>query len=204
MAPPAQAVEGEPVLVAVGDAVCDPDSEYFRDGAGTSTKCRHRAVSDRILSRDPSAVVLLGDAQYETAKFSEFFDSGAYDDTYGRFLGITKPALGNHEWKTAGAAGFFDYFGDPKPYYAWDPAPQYRTADGGPVWRAYVLDTTCHDGSPEGCKPSSAQLDWLKADLEANPAQCVLAAAHHPPFLRAARQPAERPPIHGRAVRGAC
>ena len=35
-----------------------------------------------------------------------------YDPTWGRHKGRTRPAPGNHEYETAGASAYFDYFGD--------------------------------------------------------------------------------------------
>jgi hypothetical protein len=35
----------------------------------------------------------------------------ANDASWGRFKGISRPVLGNHEYGTSGARGYFDYFG---------------------------------------------------------------------------------------------
>ena len=37
----------------------------------------------------------------------------SYDRTWGRVKAITRPVVGNHEYETPGAAGYFDYFNGP-------------------------------------------------------------------------------------------
>lgn len=167
-APPATAA-ATPVLAAVGDAACDPASPYYNGGNGTATQCRQKAVSGMVLARRPSALVMLGDAQYENGTLAKY--QASYAPSWGRLKSVTKPVLGNHEWRTSGAAGHNAYFGNPAHYYAWNPAPG---------WRAYVLESTCHYSVTGACAPSSRQLDWLRRDLAANPRACVLAAWHHP------------------------
>ena len=83
------------------------------------------------------------------------------------------PVIGNHEYQTPGAAGYFGYFGaaaaGPGGYYALDAG----------TWRVYVINSEC---SFVGCGSGSAQLAWLTADLAANPRSCVLALWHEPRF----------------------
>ena len=96
--------------------------------------------------------------------------ANCYAPSWGRFKARTKAAAGNHDWLTAGAAGYFGFFGYNRSYYAYDLG----------AWRVYVIDSNC---SPVGgCGVGSAQYNWLKADLAANPTACVAAYWHHPRF----------------------
>ena len=81
---------------------------------------------------------------------------------------------GNHEYVTAGAAGYFDYFGaragpGGTGWYAYDLGS----------WRIYALNSNCAE---VGCGAGSAQEQWLRADLATSPHACVLAYWHHPRF----------------------
>src|SRR5439155_20129426 len=83
-----------------------------------------------LLAATPLAGVLaLGDNQYEQGQLSQYL--GSYELSWGRFKSLTFPAVGNHEYGTPGAAGYFDYFngsgsldgpagGRGKGYYSFD------------------------------------------------------------------------------------
>lgn len=165
--PPPPPPGGAPVIAAAGDIACDPTSSAFNNGLGTATSCRQKYVSD--LLGDADAVLPLGDLQYEDATLAKFQQS--YDLSWGRFKSKTRPASGNHEYLTAGAAGYFDYFGSAagergKGYYAYDLGN----------WRLYALNSNV------SMSAGSAQEQWLRQDLSANPRSCVLAYFHHPRF----------------------
>ena len=81
---------------------------------------------------------------------------------------------GNHEYGTAGAAGYFSYFGA----RAGTAGAGWYAYDLG-TWRIYALNSNC---AVVGCDAGSAQEQWLRADLAANPRACVLAYWHHPRF----------------------
>ena len=53
-------------------------------------------------------VLTLGDNVYQNGTASEF--SSCYGPTWGRFKSRTRPTPGNHDYNTAGASGYFDYF----------------------------------------------------------------------------------------------
>ena len=87
----------DPEVVAAGDISC-PDP------------CRAQRRTARLIGRiDPTAVLTLGDNQYEDGRLADFRDS--YDPTWGRFKRRTFPSPGNHDYHVAGAAGYFTYFG---------------------------------------------------------------------------------------------
>ena len=66
-------------------------------------------TSDLVLALDPAMVLTFGDHAYNDGSPSQF--SNYYDPTWGRFKNITEPSPGNHDWHTAGAAGYEGYFG---------------------------------------------------------------------------------------------
>lgn len=146
-------------IVAVGDIACAPGAEV------TATTCRQAATARVARSLAPSAVVPLGDLQYERGSLADFRRS--YDVSWGPLKGITKPLPGNHEYKTPGAAGYYDYFGRTAPgYFAWNAGR----------WRVYNLNTEC---SVIDC---DREARWLAADLAANPRRCQVIALHRPRF----------------------
>ena len=167
-------VAAQPVkVVAVGDIACDPADANYNGGAGTATACRMRATSDLALALDPDAVLLLGDNQYENGALAKY--QASYDPSWGRLKAITYPVPGNHEYLTAGAAGYYAYFGAA----AADPAQGWYSFDLG-GWHIVALNSNC--AGVGGCGPDSPQGQWLAADLAAHPGVCTLAYWHHPRF----------------------
>ena len=156
---PTQAPGEDPVLVGAGDiASC----------RGTGDE-RTAAILDAIAG----TVFTLGDNAYESGTAVEVAD--CYGPSWGRHLARTRPAPGNHDYRTAGAAGYFAYFGD----RAGASASGYYSYDVG-AWHVVVLNSNCADAG--GCDAGSPQLDWLRRDLDAHPARCTLAYWHHPRF----------------------
>ena len=70
----------DPVIAAAGDIACDPVSRYFNGGAGLGRRCAHSATSDALLNIDLSAVLALGDLQYEDGQLANFMAS--FDPTW--------------------------------------------------------------------------------------------------------------------------
>lgn len=171
-----------PVIAAVGDIACDPTDPDFNGGQGTATRCRQAAVASLLDPSALAAVLPLGDVQYECGGFQAFMQS--YDRSWGRVKAITRPALGNHEYKTSGgtdcdrtgrALGFFRYFGA----VVGSPDNGYYSYDLG-TWHLVVLNSEC--SAVGGCGPGSPQERWLRADLAASRRTCTLAYWHHPLF----------------------
>lgn len=160
-------------IAAAGDIACDPGSSFWNGGQGSGLNCRQRATSDLLVGAGYAAVLALGDIQYEDGAYSKFLAS--YDPSWGRVKSITKPAPGNHEYQTSGAAGYYQYFGAA----AGDPAKGYYSFDLG-GWHLVALNSNC--SAVGGCGAGSPQEQWLRADLAANPASCTLAYWHHPRF----------------------
>lgn len=162
-----------PVIGAAGDIACDTADPGFNGGNGTASTCRMKATSDLLLGLGLTAVLTLGDNQYEHGVLARY--QASYHPTWGRLLAITRPVPGNHEYLTAGAAGYFSYFGAA----AGDPAKGYSSHDLG-AWHLIALNSNC--AAVGGCGIGSPQEQWLAADLAAHPGVCTLAYWHHPRF----------------------
>lgn len=161
-----------PTIAAAGDIACGPASPAFNRGAGDGLRCRQRATSDLLLARHVR-VLALGDTQYEAGSYADFLES--YDASWGRVRAITVPVPGNHEYRTAGAKGYFRYFGRA----ARAAARGYYSFDLGD-WHLIALNSNCDEVG--GCGSGSAQEAWLRADLAASRTRCTLAYWHHPRY----------------------
>lgn len=167
------AAPADPVIAAAGDIACDPEDANYNDGAGTAAGCRMRATSDLLTGGGWDAVLLLGDNQYVDGALWKYRFS--FHPTWGRLGPLLRPAPGNHEYLTPGAAGYFDYFGP----LAGERSTGYYSFDLG-TWHVVVLNSNC--GDIGGCGPGSLQLRWLEKDLADHPRACTLAYWHHPRF----------------------
>jgi hypothetical protein len=178
-ASPASAAD--PVIAAAGDIACSPDDGSFNSGAGTATACRQMATSDLLTGGGLTAVLPLGDMQYECPTASSLALS--YDPSWGRVKAISHPVPGNHEYIGASRPGctnavdaYYSYFGAA----AGNPATGYYSYDLGD-WHVIALNTNT-SCSVIACSAGSAQEQWLQADLAAHPAACTLAYFHEPLF----------------------
>lgn len=118
-------------------------------------------------------VFALGDEAYPNGSPDNF---RLFDRTWGRFVGRMHPAPGNHEYATAGASGYFGYFGDAAGQYGLG----YYSFDLG-AWHIVSLNSNYEYGV--SVTAGSAQAVWLQSDLAATPnKKCTLAFWHHPLF----------------------
>jgi hypothetical protein len=148
----------DPVLVGAGDiAGCDTTDDE---------------QTAKLLDNIAGTVFTLGDNAYNSGTAAEF--SNCYEPTWGRHKARTKPSVGNHEYLTSGASGYFNYFGAA----AGDPKKGYYSYDRG-EWHVIVLNSNC---SYVSCAVGSAQEQWLRADLAAHQNKCTLAYWHAPLF----------------------
>jgi hypothetical protein len=111
----------------------------------------------------------LGDNQYNSGSLTQF--NAVYNPTWGRVKSITRPTIGNHEYGTSNASGYFTYFGSA----AGDPAKGYYSYDIG-TWHVVTLNSNC---TIVACTAGSAQEQWLRADLSAHPSTCTVVTTHH-------------------------
>ena len=141
-------------------------------GAGDIVACGSSGALETaaLLAANPGTVFTLGDNAYPIGSDADF---SCFDQSWGRYKAGMLPTVGNHEYQTAHAAGYFDYFGA-----AAAPPYGYYAVNVG-AWRVYVLNSEC---SFVSCTAGSAQLAWLRADLAADDHACVLAMWHEPRF----------------------
>lgn len=161
----------DPVLVTAGDiAGCS-----WSDDQATAT----------LVDSIPGTVVTLGDNVYPNGTAAEF--TSCYDPTWGRFKSRTRPTPGNHDYNTAGASGYFDYFNGPgnQTGPAGERSRGYYSFELG-SWHVVVLNSECEPSTglwlKGGCAAGSAQEVWLRADLAAAPTNNIILTWHKPRF----------------------
>ena len=161
--PPPPPGDTDPRVLAAGDI-----ADCVSPGAEATAK---------LLDVRAGTILPLGDLAYEEGDANDF--AQCYDPTWGRHRGRTRPAPGNHEYRTPGASGYFDYFGAA----AGAARTGWYSFDLG-QWHIVSLNSEdCVDA--DGCAAGSAQLQWLAADLAAHPAECTLAYFHQPRYSSA-------------------
>jgi acid phosphatase type 7 len=161
-------VDGRPVVVAAGDiADCAREDDE-------ATASLVGGIEGRVLT--------LGDHAYPDGSAENF--TRCYEPSWGRFKARTLPSPGNHEYETAGASGYFAYFGRA----AGDPDKGYYSYDLG-SWHIVALNSNCGVGEIR-CGPGSSEGRWLEEDLAANDEKaCTLAYFHHPLFTSGSYRP---------------
>jgi hypothetical protein len=158
-----------------------PDAVLLAAGDIASCSSSGDEVTARLLDGLPGTIAALGDLAYQNGTATEF--ARCFGPSWGRHRERIRPAIGNHEYGSAGAAPYFRYFGAS----AGDPGRGYYSYDLG-AWHVVVLNSNC---GLVGCQAGSAQERWLRADLAANPRACTLAYWHHPLFTSGANHPGE-------------
>src|SRR5439155_6143583 len=114
------------------------------------------SVTANLLDDIPGTVFAAGDNAYPSGTSAQY--ANCYDPTWGRHKARTRSVPGNHDYSTAGAAGYFGYFGAA----AGEPGKGYYSFDLG-AWHIIALNSNIDMGA------GSAQELWLRADLTANP-----------------------------------
>ena len=149
-------------VAAAGDIACAT--------AESRPGCRAAETASLVRRLDPGLVLALGDLAYEDGSLGEFKEG--YAPTWGAFRQRTFPVPGNHEYGTAGAAGYRQWWGTAA-------TPNGHTWHSRRIgsWLLLGLDSNCSEVG--GCGPGSPQGRWLAAELRQAPA-CVLALWHHP------------------------
>lgn len=154
----------DPILVGAGDiASCSSSGDE-----------QTAKLLNSIFAGGASGLVFTaGDSVYDSGTALEF--ANCYNPSWGQFKDKTKPAVGNHEYLTTGASGYFNYFGAA----AGDPAKGYYSYNLG-SWHILVINSNC--SKVGGCGAGSPQESWVRADLAAHPGLCQAAYWHHPRF----------------------
>jgi hypothetical protein len=159
--------EANPIVLAAGDIA-------------SCTRPGDEATAVLLEAYPAATVAPLGDTAYESGTDEEF--AKCYGPSWGRAKARTKPTLGDHEYQTPGAAGYFRYFGAA----AGEPGRGYYSYDLG-GWHIVVLNSNCLEIG--GCTPLSPETLWLSADLTANASKCTLAYWHRPRFSSGTQGP---------------
>jgi len=149
--------------------------------AGDIASCWWRSdeATGRLLDHIGGVVAPLGDIVYQAGTADQLRD--CYAPAWGRHKGRTRPAIGNHDMRTASGAPYFAYFGA-----AAGPAGKGWYSYELEGWHVVVLN------SEVGIDSTSEQLGWLRADLAAHPAKCTLAYMHRPRFSSGQHGDSER------------
>jgi len=180
----AGAPQTDPVVMAAGDIAC-----------GTATVgggCAQMATSNLIVNANPSAVLTLGDNQYDCGQLADF--QNFYGPSWGRVKPKTFPTAGNHEYESSGdttdscyalpggAPGYFGYFGaaaSPQEASCTASCKGYYSFDLG-NWHLVAINSNCDEVG--GCGTGSPQDTWLRSDLAQTNKSCILAYWHHPRY----------------------
>jgi hypothetical protein len=155
------------VLIGAGDvAFCGDAPEYQGDE-------QTAALIETQLALYPNATVFIpGDVVYGEGTMVEL--KNCFGPSWGRFKDRIRPVPGNHDYTTAGAAPYYEYFGAA----AGEPGKGYYSYDLGD-WHIVGLNSNCNDVA---CGPDSQQAAWFLEDLKSNSKTCTLAYWHHPRF----------------------
>lgn len=140
-------------------------------------------VAALVHSWEPDAIITVGDNNYpdgaastiETNIGQYYWDYIApYSGTYGVNTGPNRffPALGNHDWVTANAQPYLDYFTLPG-------NERYYTTTLGPI-TFFAIDSDTNE--PDGVGQSSVQALWLQNALAAATTPWKVVYMHHPPY----------------------
>ena len=140
-------------------------------------------VAGLVKSWPPDLVITVGDNNYplgaaETIdqNIGQYYHSfiNPYAGAYGggavsnRFF----PSLGNHDWLTASAKPYLDYFALPG-------NKRYYTFSFGPI-QFFCLDSDLKE--PDGVAADSRQGQWLQKELGASTSAWHLVYFHHAPY----------------------
>jgi alkaline phosphatase len=129
------------------------------------------------VSRRQGTWAPLGDLAYPDGSATDF--ANCYTPFFSTVLDRTRPAIGNHEYRTNAGGPYWDIFGS-RAGARGDGWYSYQL--GG--WHIVVLNSNC---GIVACGTTSRQYRWLVADLAAKSSNCVLAYWHHAPFSSDAR-----------------
>ncbi|MGH7546987.1 MAG: Ig-like domain-containing protein [Gemmatimonadales bacterium] len=140
-------------------------------GAGDISSCSQSndEATASLLDGIAGTVFTAGDNVYPDGTDSQF--AQCYEPTWGRHKARARPSPGNHDYHTAGAAGYYAYFGanagpSGRGYYSYDLGE----------WHLVSLNSNI------SMSAGSGQEQWLRADLAASTKRCTLAYWHHPRF----------------------
>jgi hypothetical protein len=140
-------------------------------GAGDIGVCNSDAplATGRLLDRVSGTIFAAGDLAYDDGTAEQF--QKCYEPAWGRHRARTRPAPGNHDYNSPGAAPYFAYFGAS----AGPPGLGYYRYPSG-NWQIYSLNSNV------GGSQAATELQWLRSEIAFQPSVCSLAYFHHPRF----------------------
>ena len=159
---------GSPLVPSVGPVGGRP---AVLVGAGDIGVCGSQATeaTASLLDDVQGTVFTAGDNAYPSGTAADYRQ--CYAPTWGRHRSRTRPTPGNHEYETAGATAYFDYFGaNAGPY-----GLGYYSFNVGD-WLVVSLNSNVDAGI------ASPQAEWLQTTLAESTSRCVAAIWHHPMF----------------------
>jgi len=125
------------------------------------------AQTGEMLEGLEGTILAVGDLAYPHGSAEDF--AACYDPVWGQHKSRTKPSPGNHEYETAAAQAYFDYWGA-----AAGPAGLGYYSFKAGDWLVLSLNSNVPFGS------TTAQGQWIRSELTAHTARCTLAYFHHP------------------------
>jgi hypothetical protein len=121
----------------------------------------------RLMATLGGDIFFAGDLAYPNGSLAEF--QRCFDPDFGKFRSRFWATPGNHDYQTAGADGFFTYFGDRA-----GPVRRGYYSVRSSSWNVLMLNSQVPIGR------NSPQFEWVRAELVANPARCTMAIIHYP------------------------
>ena len=121
----------------------------------------------RQLAELGGEIFLAGDLAYDNGTVEEF--QRCFEPDFGRFKPRIWAAPGNHDYQTGNANGYFNYFGDRA-----GPNRLGYYAVRSNAWKVLMLNSNVPIGR------GTAQLEFVRQELQRDPARCTLAVMHHP------------------------
>lgn len=140
-------------------------------GVGDIGMCNQPGVAHtaRLVAGLEGRLLLAGDLAYFQGSAANFRD--CFNPEWGRFRDRWHPTPGNHEYESAGAGPYFDYFGE-------------AAGSGGTGYYGFMagdwLILMLNSNIPAG--RGSAQWEFARQALEAQGTPCTMAVWHHPIF----------------------
>ncbi len=144
---------------------------------------RARAVATLVNSWQVDFIITTGDNNYPNgaastidANIGQYYSNYIFPYTGGFGSTATRnrffPALGNHDWESAGAGPYLSYFtlpGNERYYELVQPPVHFFAIDSDP-------------SEPDGIAQGSAQAEWLRTRLQASTQPYRFVYMHHAPF----------------------
>jgi len=140
-------------------------------------------VAALVHSWKPDFIITVGDDNYPSgaadtidAHIGQYYHDyiSPYTGKYGAGADLNRffPTLGNHDWSTAGAKPYLDYFSLPG-------NERYYDFVWGPV-HFFALDSD--ENEPDGVNEASVQAKWLQQALSASTSRWNVVYFHHAPY----------------------